>query len=200
MKILVTLTYYHPHWTGLTAYAKRLAEGLAARGHQVTVLTSQYHADLPRQESINGVQVVRVPCIGRLSRTVIMPQYPFLLFRLLREHDLVHIHTPMPETLLVTAIARRLRRPSIITHQGDVVMPAGLLNQIIQVAMDSTMTLGMHLASRIVVHSRDYGQHSRFLAPIRHKLDAIYPPVDLPEPQPEEVEAWRRSFCGRKRV
>ena len=29
MKILMVLTYYHPHWTGLTAYAKRLAEGLA---------------------------------------------------------------------------------------------------------------------------------------------------------------------------
>ena len=29
MRILMVLTYYHPHWTGLTAYAKRLAEGLA---------------------------------------------------------------------------------------------------------------------------------------------------------------------------
>ena len=31
MKILVTLTYYHPHWTGLTVIAQHLAEGLAAR-------------------------------------------------------------------------------------------------------------------------------------------------------------------------
>ena len=38
MKILVTLTYYHPHWTGLTAYAKRLAVGLAARGHRLTAI------------------------------------------------------------------------------------------------------------------------------------------------------------------
>jgi len=29
MKILTALTYYHPHWTGLTAYAQRIAEGLA---------------------------------------------------------------------------------------------------------------------------------------------------------------------------
>ena len=30
MKILSILSYYYPHWTGLTAYAKRLAEGLAS--------------------------------------------------------------------------------------------------------------------------------------------------------------------------
>ena len=42
MKVLMVLTYYHPHWTGLTAYAKRLAEGLARRGHSVTVLTSRH--------------------------------------------------------------------------------------------------------------------------------------------------------------
>ncbi len=49
MKILTAITYYYPHWTGLTAYAQRLAEGLVARGHQVTVLTSRYRKDLARQ-------------------------------------------------------------------------------------------------------------------------------------------------------
>jgi len=31
MKILTAITYYYPHWTGLTAYAQRLAEGLFRR-------------------------------------------------------------------------------------------------------------------------------------------------------------------------
>ena len=46
MKILTVLTYYHPHWTGLTANAKRIAEGLAARGHDVTVLTTRHAEEL----------------------------------------------------------------------------------------------------------------------------------------------------------
>jgi SAM-dependent methyltransferase len=100
----------------------------------------------------------------------------------------------MPELALVTAIARALGRASIVTHQGDVVMPAGLLNKAIQFAMDSTMTLGNRLSSRVVVHSGDYGRHSKFLAPTAYKLDAIYPPVELPEPQPEAVAAWRREL------
>ena len=36
--MLTTLSYYRPHWTGLTRYAQGIAEGLVARGHDVTVL------------------------------------------------------------------------------------------------------------------------------------------------------------------
>ena len=42
MKILHALTYYHPHLSGLTIYVERLAETLAARGHEVTVATSRH--------------------------------------------------------------------------------------------------------------------------------------------------------------
>jgi glycosyltransferase involved in cell wall biosynthesis/SAM-dependent methyltransferase len=191
MKILVVLTFYHPHWTGLTAYAKRLAEGLVARGHTVTVLTSQHNAELPREEMIGGVRVIRLPFVARVSRTVIMPSFPLVAARLIAEHDIVHVHTPMPETLLITGLARALGRASLVTHQGDVVMPAGMFNAAIQRAMDSTMTAGMQLASGVVVHSADYGRHSRFLAPIAGKLLSIYPPADIPPPQPDEIRAWR---------
>ena len=80
-------------------------------------------------------------------------------------------------------LARALGRPSLITHQGDVVMPAGLFNSIIQQG-EKVMALGFQLATRVVVHSADYGRNSAFLAPIAHKLDAIYPPAELPVPQP----------------
>jgi glycosyltransferase involved in cell wall biosynthesis/ubiquinone/menaquinone biosynthesis C-methylase UbiE len=194
MKILEVLTFYHPHWTGLTAYAKRLAEGLAARGHTVTVLTSQHKTELALEEMIGGVRIVRLPFVARVSRTVVMPSFPAVAARLIAEHDLVHVHTPMPETLLVTALARAIGRAALITHQGDVVMPAGLFNAAIQRAMDSTMTAGMRLATGVVVHSADYGRHSRFLAPIADKLLAIYPPAEIPEPQPDVIAAWRREL------
>lgn len=75
MKILTAITYYYPHWTGLTAYAQRLAEGLVTRGHQVTVLTSRYRKDLARQEEHNGVRIVRLSSWLRLSRGQVMPGY-----------------------------------------------------------------------------------------------------------------------------
>jgi hypothetical protein len=46
MRILTALTYYRPHFSGLTIYAERLARALVRRGHSVTVLTAQYSPDL----------------------------------------------------------------------------------------------------------------------------------------------------------
>ena len=39
MKVLIALTYYRPHTSGLTIYVERLARALAPRGHRVAVLT-----------------------------------------------------------------------------------------------------------------------------------------------------------------
>ena len=58
LKILIALLYYVPHRTGLTLHVQRVAEELARRGHEVTVLTARYRLDLPRDEAvINGVRV-----------------------------------------------------------------------------------------------------------------------------------------------
>ena len=75
MKILLSVTYYRPHVSGLTIYVERLAEALVKRGHTVTVLTSHYEHDLPREELTDGVRVVRVPVAFRLSKGVIMPSF-----------------------------------------------------------------------------------------------------------------------------
>ena len=78
MKVLLVLTYYDPHVSGLTIYVKRLASTLARRGHQVTVLTSRYDPSLPAEEVIDGVRVIRAPVLFRVSKGVIMPTFPFL--------------------------------------------------------------------------------------------------------------------------
>lgn len=194
MRVLTALTYYHPHWTGLSAYAKSIAEGLAARGHEVTVLTAQHDRALPRDEVVGGVRVVRVPSAGRLSRAPIVPGLPMVARRLVRAHDLVHLHTPAPEALLLAALARAAGRPSIITHQGDVVMPAGLRNRIVQGVIASTMGVAMRLATEVVTHSADYAAHSRFLAPHAARIRTIYPPCEIPEPDLAAVQAWRAEL------
>lgn len=193
MRALVTLDYYYPHWTGLSAYAKRLAEGLVKRGHSATVLTSLHNPDLARQEEIEGVRVIRLPVLARFSRGVIMPTFPITIARLIADHDIVHIHTPMPEVAFATGIARALNKPSLVTHQGDIVMPKGLANSIIQQGV-VVMSAGLSLASQVVVHSADYGAHSAFLAPFASKLSAIFPPVDLPQPQRSQVAEWRAEL------
>ena len=194
MRILMVLTYYHPHWTGLTAYAKRLAEGLARRGHTVRVLTSRHKEELPSEETLNGVRVVRLPVAARLSRGVLMPSFPVALSRELARTDLVQMHTPLFEAPIVTLAARLRRVPSVFTHHGDLVMPAGAFNRAVERIVTSAMTQALRMATRITVHSRDYAENSKFLWPFAAKLDCIYPPGEMPSPDPAAVEAWKRSL------
>ena len=75
MKILVALTYYKPYISGLTIYAARSAEEWAKAGHEVTVLTSRHLPDLPREEIISGVRVVREPVLMKISKGAVMPHF-----------------------------------------------------------------------------------------------------------------------------
>ncbi len=194
MRILMALTYYYPHWTGLTAYAQRLAEGLAARGHTVTVLTSRFRSDLPRSETYQGVRIVRVPSILRLSRGQVMPGFVRAARELVLDHDVVQVHTPMLETWLLGAIAHSAGRKLLMTHHGDLVMPKGGWNQFVQHTVGYLLDRGAATADHITTHSQDYAEHSDYLRPYLDKLTAIYPPVVMPEPDLEQVAAWRAEL------
>jgi glycosyltransferase involved in cell wall biosynthesis len=194
IRVLTVLTYYHPHWTGLTAIAKRIAEGLAARGHEVTVLTTQHLPELPRREVTGGVGVVRCRSLGRFSRGVVAPGLPAVAARLIHRHDVVHLHTPLPEAPLVAALARLQGRPVLMTHQGDLVMPAGAANQAVERIGTALLASAGRLATVVTSHSDDYARESSFLGRFAHKLVSIPPPVDLPEPDAGAARAWRAEL------
>jgi len=194
VKILTALNFYHPHWTGLTAIAKNVAEGLAARGHEVTVLTSQHDRSLSREEVIAGVKVVRLPVAGRLSRALLMPGFPVAVSRLVAQHDVLHIHSPSTDALVAAGIARLRRTPVVVTHQGDVVMPVGAVNRALQGVMQINLGGAIRLASAVTTHSDDYAQHSRFLAPVAATVRGITPPTAIPEPDLEDAAEWRSNL------
>jgi len=193
-RILMVLTYYHPHWTGLTAYARRLAEGLAASGHSVTVLTSRHEPHLVKEEVIGGVRVVRLPVMGRLSRGVVMPSFPAALWRLTGQADVVQVHTPILEAPLVTLFGRLRKKPVVLTHHGDLTMPAGFFNKAIERVVTGLMVRALKQTTRIVAYSADYARHSPFLRPFLQKTDAILPPVIIPVPRPEDAARWKAEL------
>ena len=194
MKILTVLTYYHPHWTGLTAHAVRVAEGLATRGHQVTVLTSRHEPHLARDEVVRGVRVVRLQPVSRFSRGMLAPAFPWAVANLIQQNDVVQLHSPLPEGPMVAALAKLLNRPLLMTHHGDLVMPEGGFNQFLEWVGFRILRLTANLATAVTSYSKDYADHSRLLRPVRHKLSFVYPPVDLVEPDREAAQAWKRQL------
>jgi glycosyltransferase involved in cell wall biosynthesis len=199
LRILICLLYYLPHRTGLTLYVQQLAERLAARGHRVTVLCARHSPETPLGESIeNGVRVVRLwPLPLAISRGMILPGYPRALLRLIREHDVVSVHTPLLETALIGLAARATGRKVVITHHGDLVLPAGLRNRIITALMTAFYHTLARTAPALVCHTLDYARNSYYLKPYLEKVQVISPFIDVPAPDPERVKELRRSWSPR---
>ena len=189
-KILLTLTYYNPYISGLSIYAERLSETLAAHEFEVTVLTSQHRPSLVGA-CLNGVRVHRVPILARLGKAVIMPRYLLKAWQLLRKHDLVNIHVPQLEAAPVAFLAKLMGRPIIITYHCDLQLPEGKLNRIIdRLAFIGNCMAGI-AADRIIAYTDDYAQHSPFLRRFRHKVAVIPPPVEMPTPRASAIDALR---------
>ncbi len=195
LKVLITLLYYYPHPTGLTYYVQMFAEELVRRGHQVTVLTSRHDKELPKEpETHNGVRIVRVWAPVRLSRGMILPSYPWHLLRLMRQHDIVSIHTPMLETALVSVLARLAGLKVIPTHHGDLFLPEGLLNKAIVKMMYAMYAFMARRAPCIIGFSDDYAENSYYLRPFRDKLAVVYPPISIHDPNLENAARLRNKW------
>ena len=194
MHILTALTYYRPHHSGLTIYTERLARALAADGHQVTVLTSQYEDDLPREEHLHGVDVIRLPVWARLSKGVIMPGMPFWAWKLTRQADVVHLHLPQFDAAPISLIARLLGKPVVVTYHCDLLLPHGFIHKIANFGSNIANHITATLANVIVTNTQDYADNSEYLSRYAHKVRAIPPPAVMPEVSPAEVEAFREKY------
>jgi glycosyltransferase involved in cell wall biosynthesis len=199
MRILTVLTYYRPHTSGLTIYAERLAQAFVRRGHQVTVMTTQYDKSLPREEMMNGVRVLRIPVLLRISKGVIAPTFGLVATRLVANHDVVQLHLPQFDAPGVALRARLFGKPVILTYHCDLHMPPGLFNRLVNVIVKVQNNLAAQLANHVVTYTQDYADHSSFLTRYRSKLTPLLPPVVLPTAEPRDVEAFASMYETRKR-
>jgi glycosyltransferase involved in cell wall biosynthesis len=202
MKLLIVLTYYRPHTSGLTIYAERLAKAMVQRGHQVTVLTSRYLPELAPDEVQAGVKVVRAPVIARVSKGVIMPTFGLLANRLVAEHDAVQLHLPQFDAAGVALRGRLMHKPTVITYHCDLLMPPGLLSRSANLAVKLMNNVAALATQRIVTYTRDYAENSPYLRRYMHKLHVIPPPVELPRVPQGAVSAFaaQANPLGRRPV
>ena len=194
LSILITLQYYLPHRTGYSLYVQRMADALVSQGHQVTVLTARHSKKLPRRETINGVKLVRLWSPIRVSRGMVMPAYPWAMWRLLCQHNVVWVQLPMLETSLTSLLTRMTGRGLIATVHGDLVLPKGRFNHFIERFVYKHYAFMAKRAHKIIGYSRDYADHSYYLNPFRDKVSTIYPPIQVPEPEPVRVAELRAKW------
>jgi glycosyltransferase involved in cell wall biosynthesis len=194
MKILHSLYYYRPHYSGLTVYTERLVKALGKRGHQVTILTSRYDPMLDEDEQIDGVHVHRLPVLMKISKGPIMPTLLYWVLRVGKNSDVIHLHVPQLDAAPITLISRLLRKPVILTYHCDLRLPTSPLNRIANWLSTLANHISVSLADVVVANALDYAQASTILHRHLDKLQVIPPPIQIPIPSSKKVEALRERL------
>ena len=195
--LVIALTYYAPYVSGLTNMARDLAEGMAARGRRVTVVTSRFDSSLRREEEINGVRVLRAPVLTRLGRGVVSPQLVRLARSTMARAKVGALQLPMLEA---GAIAAGMRTPIVSTYHCDVTLPPGLINTAQRVVVDASNGYAMRKSAIVAVTSEDYARNSRMWSDIEPAMAIVAPPCPPPppgEPSYRETDGLHVGFLGR---
>ncbi len=174
--VVIALNYYSPYISGLTNVARDEAEGLAARGHDVTVVTSRHDDALPLEERIGGVRVVRCPVRVRFGKGVIAPSFVSTVVAEAREADVVNVHAPMLEAGLIASRVRKATQAKLVlTYHCDVSLQAGLVNTVQMRAIDAASKAAARNSDAIVVTSDDYADNSRIASALKARRVVIPP-------------------------
>ncbi|MGB8252622.1 MAG: glycosyltransferase family 4 protein [Anaerolineaceae bacterium] len=198
MRILIALTYYHPHKSGLTIYVKRLARALAGHRHKVTVLTSQYDRNLPKTEVLDGVRIIRLPVAFHVSKGVIMPGLPARAWQLIGEADVVNLHVPQFDAMIMAIMARLQRKPVILTYHCDLLLPKGAINHIANIVSNLANRISILLSKKVITNTLDFARHSPYLNGSLKKVIESPPPIEMPLVSTGEVNAFRKKYNIQK--
>jgi len=199
MHVLIVLTYYRPHTSGLTIYAERMARGLAERGHQVPILTSRYSRELAATEELHGVRVVRAPVLFRVSKGVVMPTFGFLAWKYVREADVISLHLPQFDAAGGALRGRMLRKPTVLTYHCDLKLPAGKFNGVVNGVINLMNALAGRFSHRVAAYTEDFAQNSPFLQQFAEKRVVIPPPVDAPPVSASGTAAFAKMHNPERR-
>ncbi|NCC71606.1 hypothetical protein EOM09_08600 [bacterium] len=60
MKILISSPYFLPNVSGITYYVDKLAKGLSAKKHKISILTTQHKKELKKHEKIGKIEIIRL--------------------------------------------------------------------------------------------------------------------------------------------
>ena len=117
---MVNKYYWPPHVGGVEAVVRHLSEGLVRlAGAQVSALVAN-EADRRVEETINGVDVVRLSRQAALSSAPIAAGMPLALREEAARTDLLHFHSPYPWGELAF-LAARPKVPAVVLYHSDIV-------------------------------------------------------------------------------
>lgn len=165
MNILVVNYEYPPVGGGGGVICRDISEEWATKGHEVTVVTSQYGA-LPRTETVGGVVIQRVPVVMRKKQDVAsilsMLSYVPLCVREVNRlgkrgrFDVINTHFAVPSGPAGQYLSGKAGIPNVLTiHGGDIFDPSKSFSPHRTPGLKQTVRRMLAAADRVVAQSSD---------------------------------------------
>jgi glycosyltransferase involved in cell wall biosynthesis len=191
-----------PDFGGPVTKVALLAEGLVARGHEVTVITSDFGPNRsriePHTEQIDGYKAHYLRTIARYRWSPVVA--PGQMRRLPWDYDIVHVCGLRDG--LGYAVVRQARKrgiPYVVEPLGMV--PAQLRNVLLKSVVDRFVTAPEFRGARTIIATSEVERRqleSKFQLP---RLDIRPNPVAIaatePAPPPETTNGVNLLFVGR---
>lgn len=175
-KVTIISDFYIPHWTGISKSITYLAEAIKEE-FVTTVLTVQFKKKLPLEEQEAGLKIIRQPYLFSLSRAKFSFSLIFYFLKNINKTDIILINSPSIHILPISLITKLFGKKLLIFHQGDLILPKGLLNYLIEKFFDLSSLISFYLAKRLATYTSDYAVNSRLLKKFIKKTVAFVPPL-----------------------
>lgn len=178
-RILIATDFFYPHWTGISKSLSYLLRALR-KSHPVTVVTVQYSRKIKPRETVEQALVIRTPVTFSFSRTHFSFRFIFAFLGQLSRHDTVMVNSPCTYILPVAVLTKLFRKRLVIFHQGDLILPRGFMNRIIEWVFDTSTRMACDLADSVSTYTKDYADESRILKRYKRKFVPLLLPITRP--------------------
>ena len=190
LRILVINYEYPPIGGGGGVVTKNIVEHMIRLGHKVTIITSLF-ADLKKQETINGVNIFRVPVFSRSQTTVasIISMLTFLPSSVAKsfiqfngsQFDIINTHFAVPSGPTGYILSKLFQIPNVLSiHGGDIFDPSKRLSPHQTSLLSNTVRVMLKTADRVVAQSNNTMNNAYQYYKINRPIDLI--PLGINKP------------------
>lgn len=116
LKVLMIIDQFYPIVGGAESQAMRISERLIERGHQVSVLTRKGKAELDDFESVNRIDIYRLPILGLSGKQklkAILPARKWL-YDNRDKYDIIHCHGVNPLEWSAYLAQSKTKKPYVV--------------------------------------------------------------------------------------
>lgn len=121
MKILQVIQFFSSNHGGSAVVPYELSKNLQKRGHEVTVLTTDFQLNNDFIDSLDGVEVIPFHCLLNIGGLLVSPSINKYLNENIAKFDIIHMHNFRTyQNSIVYKYAKKYNIPCILQAHGSV--------------------------------------------------------------------------------